>query len=245
MRTAVIATLLGAAACGLRNVQGPPGEEQVVVQGVLNTQGSEQVLWIERTIPAGDSISFAFRPLESPPTRVEVRDSSGAVFSYQPDAANAARYVASFAPVHGQRYELLVDVGSQVLRASTRVPAAVAIVDPAADTIVASRASPLGLTWVGPIRPIRVTVSDTTGRELVSFPEWVTHDTTLAVGVASSLSAIGIWVLALDTVTARVAELPFVIGLDPAGFRDFRGNVSGGVGFFGAASGDHVIVRLQ
>ena len=96
MRTAFIATLLGVAACGLREVQGPPGEEQVVVQGVLSSQTAEQVLWIERTIPAGESLRYELRPLASPPARIEVRDSTGALFTYQPDPANAARFVASF-----------------------------------------------------------------------------------------------------------------------------------------------------
>jgi hypothetical protein len=173
-----------------------------------------------------------------------VRDSAGTLFTFQGDAANAARFVAAFTPTPGVRYELLLEAGSQVLSASTRVPDLVTIVDPSADTIAVARDSRLRLTWAGPARPIRITASDTTGRQRSSFPVWVTRDTTVELQASSTLPAIGIWVLALDSVTARVVD-PFAIGLDPAVFGQFRGNVSGGVGFFGAASGDHVIVRLQ
>lgn len=244
MRRALVATLVGAVACGLREVPGPPGEEQIVVQGVLNAQAAEQVLWIERTIPAGDPIGFEPTPLASPPTRIEVRDSAGALFSYQADTADLTRFVAAFTPTPGARYELLLEAGAHVLRASTRVPDAVTIVDPAADTIAVARDSLLRLIWAGPVRPMRVTVSDTTGRQFIGFPEWVTRGTTAELRLFSPLPAIAVWVLALDSVTARVVD-PFAVGLDRAVFGQFRGNVSGGVGFFGAASSDHVIVRLQ
>ena len=242
MRRVCFTLLLCTAGCGLRDVPGPPGLEQIVVQSVLNAQTAEQVLWIERSIPAGGPISSELRPLATPPTRVEVSDTAGSVFAFQPDTTNAARFVAAFSPMPGMRYELFVDVGEQVLRASTRVPEIVTIVDPAADTISATRNSPLRLTWVGPIRPIRVTVADTSGRQFIAFPEWVTLDTAVVVQTLSGFPAIGIWVLSCDSVTARAGELFPPVGVLSL---QFRGNISGGVGLFGAVTGDHIIVRLQ
>src|SRR2546429_5757562 len=119
MRSAFGATLLCAVACGLRDVQGPPGEEQVVVQGVLNAQFSEQVLWIERTIPAGDPPQSGLRPLALPPSRVEGRDSTGAGFPFHLDATNAARLFALFTPIPWHRHELLVEARPIALTATT------------------------------------------------------------------------------------------------------------------------------
>jgi hypothetical protein len=244
MRRACIATLLGAAACALRDVPGPPGQEQVVVQGVLSAHTAEQVLWIEHTTPAGEPVGTALQPLAIPPTRIEVRDSTGAVFTFQVDAANPARFLASFTPTPGWRYDLLLEAGAHVLTASTRVPGVVTIVNPATDTIVWSPTSTLPLTWSGPIRRVRVSYADTTGRGAYEIPTWVTADTVIQLRYFPPVPAIQIWVLAVDSVTARVAD-PFASGFDPASFGQLRGNVTGGAGFFGAATADRVIVRLE
>jgi hypothetical protein len=244
MHRAFIATLvlLGAAACGLREVKGPPGEEQVVVQGVLNAQASEQVLWIERTTPAGDPINFELRPLASPPTRIEVRDSAGTLFSYQPDTANAARFVGAFTPVHGRRYELLVEAGAYVVRGRTVVPTPLTIVDPAADTVAAPVDSGLRVSWASGSSPWVLVFASRGGAPDVGFPlDLVRRDTSYLVRGFSffSDSIIVVAVLAVDSVTARVT-VPFE-------FDDFRGvfegNLTGGAGFFGATTGDRLVVR--
>lgn len=239
---ASIVALLGAAACGFREVQGPPGEEQVVVQGVLSAQASEQVLWIERTTAAGDPITFDLRPLASPPARVEVRDSAGAVFSYQQDTANAARFVASFTPVHGRRYELLVEAGGQVVRGGTTVPVPLTIVDPAADTVVAPGDSGLRVSWASGSSPWVFVFLTRGGAPDVAFPpDLVRRDTSYFVRAFSfaSDSTIIVSVIAVDSVTARVID-PFRLG-DFSSV--FEGNLTGGSGFFGATTGDRLVVR--
>jgi hypothetical protein len=242
MRRFLIATLLGAAACGLREVQGPPGEEQVVVQGVLNAQASEQVLWIERTTAAGEPIELDLRPLATPPTRIEVRDSAGTLFSYQRDATNAARFVASFTPVHGRRYELLVEAGPHVLRGSTVVPLPLTIVDPASDTVVTAGDSGLVVSWAAGSSPwVLVYLSRGMTPNSAFLPTLVRRDTSYFVrGFYFTYdSTIIVSVLAVDSVTARVID-PFRFD----GSRDvFAGNLTGGPGFFGATTGDRLVVR--
>jgi hypothetical protein len=242
MRTALALTLLGAAACGLREVQGPPGEEQVVVQGVLSAQASEQVLWIERTIAAGDPISYDLRPLASPPTRVEVRDSTGAVFAYQQDTANAARFVASFTPVHGRRYDLLVEAGTHVLRGSTTVPAPLTIVDPAADTVDVPADSGLRVSWASGSSPWVLIYVMRAGTPQLGYRATVVRRDTSFVLPSYYFyddSALTVSAFAVDSVTARVT--------DPFGFGDFSrafdGNLTGGPGFFGASTRDRVVAR--
>lgn len=240
MRYALIATLLAAAACGLREVKGPPGEEEVVVQGVLSAQASEQVLWIERTTAAGDPITRDLRPLASPPTRVEVRDSTGAVFSYLPDTANATRFVAAFTPVHGRRYDLLVEAGTHVLRGSTTVPAPLTIVDPAADTVPSPGDSGLRVSWASGSSPWVLIHVSNIDAPLGARAAMVWRDTTVVVSRYYFYgTAVTVTVFAVDSVTARVT--------DPFGFRDFSrgfdGNLTGGPGFFGAATSDRVVAR--
>jgi hypothetical protein len=241
VRKACLVTLLGVAACGFREVPGPPGEEQVVVQGVLSAQASEQVLWIERTTAAGDALTYDLRPLTSPPTRVEVRDSTGAVFSYLPDTTNAARFVAAFTPVHGRRYELLVEAGTHVLRGSTTVPAPLTIVDPAADTVPFPGDSGLRVNWASGSSPwvlIHVLWVDA---PLGARGTLVRRDTTVVLSrfYFYGSAPVTIIVFAVDSVTARVT--------DPFGFGDFSrgfdGNLTGGPGFFGAATSDRVVAR--
>jgi Domain of unknown function (DUF4249) len=241
LRGASLAALLGAAGCGFREVQGPPGEEQVVVQGVLSADASEQVLWIERTTAAGDPISFGFRPLVSPPTRVEVRDAAGAVFSYQVDTANAARFVASFTPVHGQHYELLVEAGAHVLRGSTTVPAPLTIVDPAADTVPFPGDSGLRVSWGSGSSPWVLIHVSGVDAPLGARATLVRRDTTGVVPryYFYGSAPVTVTVFAVDSVTARVT--------DPFGFGDFSrgfdGNLTGSPGFFGAATSDRVVAR--
>lgn len=247
MRPAFVAPLLCAAACGFRQVQGPPGEEQIVVQGVLSPQASEQVLWIERTIPAGDPIVVALRPLATPPTRVEVRDTSGAVFSYQPDTTNPARFVATFTPVHGQRYDLVVEAGSHVIRGSTTVPAPLTILDPAADTVPrpAPADSGLRLSWASGSSPW-VLIYVTRPRDTVLyFPLMLVRRDTSALlpyfFISSYDSTLIVSVLAVDSVTARVFNPDRGFSSNPA----FEGNLTGGPGLFGATTSDRFVVRVQ
>ena len=248
MRIALCATLLGVAACALRDVPGPPGEEQVVVQGVLSAQTAQQVLWIERTIPAGDPVGTELRPLASPPARVEVRDSTGAVFTFQMDAANPARFLASFTPTPGWRYDLLLEAGARVLTASTRVPAALTILNPTADTVTMPRDS-FAITWSGPVRAIRIAYADTAGRPAYGPPSWVTADTvtrlSYIVYFPSSVATFQVWVVAVDSVTARLRQPSGFFGPFGDAFNQDRGNLTGGVGFFGAVTGDRLVVKLQ
>ena len=227
-------------ACGLSDVPGPPGAVQIVVQSVLSADASEQVIWIEQTIIAGAPIQGGVRPLDSPPERVEVRDSAGTVFAFQPDPANAARFVASFTPVHRGRYELLVEAGSWVVRGSTVVPAPITIVEPATDTARIVRGSELRVSWASQTspwvvvfelrpdgQPVALAQSLTSGDTSYVFPNFF-RDTTIAA------------VVAVDSVTARVVD-PFAAGFGA----EFEGNLTGGVGFFGASTGDRLVVIQQ
>ncbi len=245
MRRALVAAVIGAVACGLRDVPGPPGQEQIVVQGVLSAQRAEQILWIERTIPAGEPVGGELRPLATPPARIEVHDSAGTVFTFQPDAGNPARFVAAFTPVPGVRYDLLLEAGPHVLRAVTRVPDPVTIVEPVPDTVVLTRGLPLTVRWAGPIRPVRFMYSDTVGAPIFFSGTWVEGDTVTSASTAYiSAPTFLLWVGSFDSVTARIGD-PYSNRLDFGLERQFRGNVTGGVGFFGAATSDHVVVRLQ
>ena len=229
--------------CGLRPVAGPSGREQVVVQGVLDAGAAEQLLWVERTVPAGAPIGLGLHPLATPPSRVEVRDSTGAVFAFQVDSANPARFLGRFTPHPEWCYELLIEAGAAVLRATTRVPATLTIIDPSADTVFISRNGTLRLAWTGPRRWVRVTQADSSGQRFESFPQWVSNDTVANVSSFPPDPEVSVWVLAVDSVTARSADA-FGISPDP-GLVEIVGNVSGGVGFFGAATSDRVVVRFQ
>jgi len=245
MRIALAATLLGVAACGLRDVPGPPGQEQVVVQGILNAQRTQQELWIERSTPAGEPIGGAPLPLESPPSRIEIRDTAGNVFNFSGDTANPTRFVATFTPTPGARYDLVIEAGGRVIQATAVVPRAIVIVDPAQDTLSGVASPFVSVAWTGPNRWVRVTsILDSARAEYTLFRQWVMNDTMARVTMNPSYPRVVIWVLAVDSVSARAADPGSFQGeLNP--FGQFRGNITGGVGFFGAATSDRLVVRLQ
>jgi hypothetical protein len=245
MRIALGATLLTVTACGLRDVPGPPGQEQVVVQCVLNAQRTQQELWIERSTPAGEPIGGAPRPLESQPSRIEIRDTAGNIFSFSADTANPARFVATFTPIPGARYDLVIDVSGRVIQATAVVPRAIVIVDPAQDTVSGVSSPFVSVTWTGPNRWVRVaSIPDSAGAEFGLFRQWVMNDTIAQVPMDPSYPRVVVWVLAVDSVSARAADPGAFQGeLNP--FGQFRGNITGGVGFFGAATSDRLVVRLQ
>jgi hypothetical protein len=244
MRRALIATLVVASACGLRDVSGPPGKEQIVVQGVLHAQRSEQELWIERSTPAGEPISFEPLPLQPPPSRVEVRDTAGNVFTFVVDPTDPTRFTATFTPLPGARYDLLIEAGGPVVQASAVVPRSIAIVDPSLDTVSAAPNSLLSVAWTGPRRWVRVALADSAGGGLGLSLEWVMNDTATQVMMYSYYPRVVVWVLAVDSVTALVAD-PFSFRSDLGRFGQLRGNITGGVGFFGAATSDRVVVNVQ
>jgi hypothetical protein len=228
--------LLTVVACGLRDVPGPSGVEQVVVQGVLNAQATEQVLWIERTTPAGEPIGSGLRPLSTPPSRIEVRDALGAVFSFQRDAGNAARFVATFTPAPG-RYDLVIEAGEVVLRATTEVPGPLTILDPTTDTVRISRDSGLTLRWTMSASWAAIYLGG-------SFPVFVGRDSTFQFSRDDFFAGTqAIAVFGMDSITARVIN-PFALELGGPTFV-LAGNVTGGAGFFGALSSDQVVVQRQ
>ena len=242
-RPASLLAPLVMAACGLSDVRLPSGEEQLVVQGVLNTQAAEQVLWIERTTPAGEVIEFGLRPLLEPPSRVEVRAEGGDVFTFLADTADPARFVATFTPVHGRRYDLLVEAEGVVLRATTVVPPGITIVAPAADTVSHPRDADFPVAWAsGTSRHVAVYVTrDTIDVSRYVFPEWVRDDTTAVMRsffFSPSMMHL-VWVVAADSVTARLYAAPV-----DDGPRFHEGNVAGGAGLFGAITTDRVLVRV-
>ncbi|HXF94892.1 MAG TPA: DUF4249 family protein [Gemmatimonadales bacterium] len=234
----------------MREITPPPGREQVVVQSVLNARATVQVLWIERTVPAGDPVTFGVRPLTEPPARAEVREEGGGVYSFRADTANPARFLAGFTPLPGRRYDLLVEAEGAVVRATTVVPPAVTILAPAADTVDHPRQSPLQVTWAsGTSRQVAVYLTlDTTDVSSYVFPQWVRDDTTAILpGFAFAPvppSTRLLWVVAADPVTARVFD-PARRPLGPGGEPTLDGNVTGGVGVFGAVTSDRLLVRLQ
>lgn len=249
LRAAFVAAV--AAGCALREITPPPGEERVVVQGVLNARASEQVLWIERITPAGDPIEYGLRPLAQPPRRVEVGEEGGRVHSFTPDTGNPARFVAAFTPVHGNRYDLLVEAQGAVIRGATVVPPAVTIVDPPADTISHAPGSALPVSWAsGTSRDVAVFVTaDTSDVSAFVFPQWVRDDTTVVIPEYSFSSlAPGatrlVWIVATDPVTAQVYAFERRL-IGAGGQAILNGNVTGGVGVFGAVTSDRFVVRLQ
>ncbi|HEY3219627.1 MAG TPA: DUF4249 family protein [Gemmatimonadales bacterium] len=244
MRTALIAALFGLAACGLREVKGPPGEEQIVVQGILNAQLGEQEVWIERSIPAGEPIGGDQRPLVPPPSRVEIRDQARNVFSFSADTSNPARFVATFTPIPGERYDLLIEAGGHSVQATAVVPRAITIVDPALDTVSAAPNSELSVAWTGPNRWVRVAAISDSASFGFGPLQWVMNDTAAQVTIYPSSPRVVVWVLAVDSITARAAD-PGGFQGDLQPFGQLRGNITGGAGFFGAATSDHVVVRVQ
>ncbi|MGH7700823.1 MAG: DUF4249 family protein [Gemmatimonadales bacterium] len=246
-RFAFVATVI--AGCALREITPPWGGEQVVVQGVLNARASEQVLWIERTTPAGDPIAYGLRPLAQPPARAEVQEEGGGLYRFTPDTGNAARFVAPFTPVHGRRYDLVVEAQGAVVRGTTVVPPALTVVDPPADTVSHLRDAALRVSWApGTSRDVAVYVTrDTNDVSGYVFPLWVRDDTT---AVIPGFSFVGpaptrlVWVVATDPVTARAFAFehrPIGHGGDPI----LAGNLTGGAGVFGAVTSDRFLVRLQ
>lgn len=241
-RRASLVALVATTACALADITPPPGEEQVVVQGVLRAQLPQQLLWIERSTVAGDPLTYEPRPLESPPARVEVQDELGSVFPFVVDTGDATRFVAAFTPVPGRRYELLVEADGRSVRGSTVVPGQITIVEPAADTVPYTR--PLRVSWAaGASRHVAVYLTpDTVGEGVdYAFPFWVRDDTTV---VADTLfggfffqRGTVVWVVAADSVTARLSR-------PSRTDRGFDGNLTGGAGFFGAVTHDRLFVRV-
>lgn len=239
--------------CGWREITQPVGEEQVVVQGVLNERAAEQVLWIERTTPAGDTITFGLNPLAQPPERVEVREEGGAVYGFTPDTGNPARFVATFTPVEGRRYDLLIEAQGAVVRGTTVVPPAITIVEPPADTVSHQRDSEFRVSWAsGTSRDVAIYVTlDTTDFSGYVFAQqWVRNDTAAVIpgwvfpAFPPSNPRRLVWVVATDPVTARVFDFehrPIGHGGEPI----LDGNVTGGAGIFGAVTSDRVLLQIQ
>lgn len=233
------------AGCGLSEITLPPGREQIVVQGVLNAQAAQQVLWIERTTPAGDPIAAGLRPLDPPPSRVEVRGEGGAVHRFARDTTTPARFVATFTPVHGRRYDLLVEATGAVVRGTAVVPPAITVVDPAADTVSHPPDIELRVSWAsGSSRDVAVYLTaDTSDVSGYIFPQWVRDDTVAvipAVGFSARPTHV-VWVVAADPVTARVFDLERR-RFGPGGDWVLEGNLTGGVGVFGAVTSDRLVV---
>lgn len=247
-RHPTLLVLTSLAGCALRDVPGPPGQEQIVVQGVLSAAASQQVLWIERTIPAGEQVSGEFRPLTVPPNRVEVSDSNGLIVRFQRDSANPARFSAPFTPTPGWRYDLLIEAGTHVITAQTRVPEVITIVDPAADTVTVPRDSFL-VAWAGPIRTVRIAYADSAGRAAYAPSTWVVADTATQLGFVAYLpppvSTFQVWVAAVDSFTARIRPASSAFAPFGDAFPITDGNITGGVGLFGAATADRIVVRFQ
>jgi hypothetical protein len=213
----------------------------VVVQGVLHAQRPQQELWIEWSTAAGDPLTYRPRPLESPPARVQVRDELGNVFPFVADTDDPTRFIADFTPVPGRRYELLVEAGGRSVRGSTVVPGQITIVEPAADTVPHTR--PLRVSWAsGASRHVVVYLTPDTVVDALDypFPFWIRGDTTVLAdtlfGGFFFQRGTVVWVVAVDSVTARLYRLS-----RPE--RGFDGNLTGGVGAFGAMTRDRLVVR--
>lgn len=234
------------AGCGLPRAVEPDvrGAEVIVAQALLSTEWSAQTIWIERSLPIDSTLrrGFGLRPLTVPPSLVEVRDTLGGQFIFVQDSANPARFVASFTPIKGRRYDLRIDVDTQTLTASVTVPLALTLIQPVSDTVVLAAGDSLTAVWTsGSSRHFgwAVTPTDTSLWDRPTFLfDALTRDSTLSIPSFEFQGPRMFWVLAFDAPSwayFHPRESPDRL---PA-----AGNVRGGAGILGAVTGDHVVVQ--
>jgi len=239
-----VALAVFAAGCGLPRAVEPNvrGEGFVVVQALLSTESSTQTIWIERSGSIDSTLVGGLRPLTTPPSLVEVRDTSGGQFVFVQDTANPARFVAAFTPINGRRYDLRIDVDTQTLTASVTVPLALILVQPTSDTVVLAAGDSLIAAWTsGSSRHFgwAVTPTDTLSWDRPTFFfDVLTRDSTLSVPAFEFQGIRLLWVLAFDAQSWAYFH--------PRGSPDrlpVAGNVRGGFGILGAVTGDRVVVQ--
>jgi hypothetical protein len=247
-----IALTAALAACALDEIGLAPFEnDPIAVQAVLNAGSPRQVVWIERGFAPGRRLDYPQGPgslaLPVPPSRVEVREVGGPVHVFQPDPADAARFLADFTPAPGGRYELLIEASDRTIRGAVVVPDPVVIVEPAADTVDLP-VEELRLAW----RPVSTpefgwlaTPPDGTTDPYGFFPAptWVRADTATVVSRSSVFwyrPETVVWVLATDGATARLHDFTRRVSERER----LVGNLDGAIGVFGAMTWDRVVVRV-
>ena len=231
-------------ACGLPRAVDPNvrGEEIVVVQALLSTESPTQTIWIERSGSIDSTLGGGLRALTTPPSLVEIRDTSGSQFIFVQDTVNPARFVAAFTPINGRRYDLRIDADTQTLTASVTVPLGLTLTQPALDTVVLPAGDSLTAAWTSlSSRSFgwAVTPPDTSSWDQPTFRfDALTRDSTLSVPSFEFQGTRLFWVLAFDAQSWAYFHLHGSPDRLPV-----AGNVSGGAGIFGAVTGDRVVVQ--
>lgn len=239
-----VALAIFVVACGLPRPVEPNvrGEEVVVAQALLSTESTTQTIWIERSSSIDSTLHGGLRPLTTPPSLVEVRDTLGAQFIFVQDSANPARFVATFTPINGRRYNLRIDADTQTLTASVTVPLGLTLIQPALDTVVLPAGDSLAVAWTSlSSRSFgwAVTPPDTSSWDQPTFRfDALTRDSTLSVPSFEFQGTRLLWVLALDAQSWAYFHLHGSPDRLPV-----VGNVKGGAGIFGAVTADRVVVQ--
>lgn len=232
------------AACGLPRAVEPDvrGEVVVVAQALLSTESSTQTIWIERSSSIDSTLGGRLRPLIVAPSLVEVRDTLGGQFVFAQDLTNPARFVASFTPINGRRYDLRIDVDTQTLTASVTVPLPLTLVQPVSDTVVLAAGDSLTAVWTsGSSRHFgwAVTPTDTSLWDRPTFLfDALTRDSTLSIPSFEFQGTRLFWALAFDATSwayFHPRESPDRLPV--------AGNVRGGAGILGAVTADRVVVQ--
>lgn len=217
------------------------GREVVVVNALLSTETGTQTIWIERSLPIDSPPSLDPRPLVTPPSLVEVRDTLGTVVVFTQDPARPSRYVASFTPIHGRRYDLRIDVDTLTLGAFTTVPLPLILIQPATDTVQVAMFDSVRVAWTSASTHFgwAVTPTDSARWSQPSFQfNTLVRDSALTVPGFEFEGMRLLWILAFDPVSWAYFHPRPRLEDTPVG-----GNVTGGAGLFGAVTGDRVVVR--
>ncbi len=219
-----------------------PAADQVIVQVVLSTATTEQEMWIERMhAVSGQGIDPGPLPLTAPPTRIEVRNDFGSVYTFVGDSTNSIRFTAAFTPVGGQPYHLLIDVPGRTITGTVVVPGSVQIVEPPTDTLDVGPNDVVLVRWTSPSSRdfAWIETADSTGS---AFPVGsLTQDTSLTIPAGLSVTHPYLWILAMDPATAAFYDAERQ-GLDRW---KVTGNLQGAVGVFGAFTADRLYIRVN
>ncbi len=234
-KTVVLWCVAAFAAGGCGELIGPPRDQRVpVVQALLVAGQDTQSLWVEWSTPADSTYRPSPRPLDSISVNLRLVAPDGAATPFLPSAATPGRFVARVQVRGGLTYRLAGTAGDSTVRAETTVPAPLRILLPAADTVRLRSGDSVPIVWGhNGAASFAVRRSDVPRAGYGA-------DTS---GVMRSCSGTTcVWtVLALDP--AAAAFLAFDVSL--LGARPRRGNVQGGLGFFGSSTADWRVVVWQ
>lgn len=213
--------------CGEANF-GPTGSPTIVIQGLLSLEAQQQSIWVEWSTPSDSAFSSTIRPIDGTTVSLDLILPTGDGVPFEP-SETPGRFDAVVEVAPGNTYRLIGRVAGIPISAETVVPGPLRIVAPADDTLTVSLSTCQLFCEV----PYSWHADRASGYEYISGPaggqsgatRTATHE---AAGVLKLLPLSG--KSALTVVAYDQNASSFLLASSP------KSSISGGFGFFGAAS---------